>query len=448
MPDRPAEARPLAKLTFRGESRLTIDFEFALGDIVVDPVTIRAGAATAAWVKAGAMLNKLVEQARGRLDRASYLSLAMDELENRGITLGQDLMGGNDGWTQVQEAFYETRRTLWPVFDRDDVPVVEVETHDSDFPVEILPVFRPPDAAWTTTINNDADLMAIAERFLGFTAVVRRYTPQRRLEPITLPNDPALPVQLFRYREVRTDGSVPTSGRGSGFAREEAFLASLVPELSVDGPWPGDETEEEVRKRVAEALFDARQRLMAPGITHSAAALAHFACHCEVAGDDEADEVQLSTRQGELRSVRKRDIAAGYGKLGRPAGRHDQDRAVVIFNACNTSRIDPLSSSSFQQWFLENRHPAFLGTQAAIPDEIAADFAEQLYGYLLGGYNLGEAVVLARRGLLLTAKNPLGLLYVLYGNDQIAVQVRRPHLLPREDGPDSRRSTLGTAPVR
>jgi CHAT domain len=245
---------------------------------------------------------------------------------------------------------------------------------------------------------------------------VRRIAPERDLAPATLPNDPALPIQLFRYREVAWHGSTPTVGVGAGFAREEAFLASLS-DVTVDGPWPTDEAEADVKQRVIDALFDANQRLTPVTGQHPAAALAHFACHWTVKQHSEEFELLLSTQSGEPRKVTMADITAGYSARGESRYPDRPERAAVIFNACGTSTIDPLSSLSFQRWFLTNRHPAFLGTQAAIPDEIAADFAELLYGFLLGGFSFGKAVVLARRQLLIAAKSPLGILYFLHGTE-------------------------------
>jgi hypothetical protein len=85
---------------------------------------------------------------------------------------------------------------------------------------------------------------------------------------------------------------------------------------------------------------------------------------------------------------------------------------------------------SFQRWFMGNRHKAFIGTHVAIPDDVAADFAERFYRFLLGGFTFGEAIVLARRQLLADKRSLLGLLYVLFGNDLLEVEVKHAELLP------------------
>jgi hypothetical protein len=436
MPERRRDVPALARLTFREGAPLRIEFEFAAEpDPPIDPVVIYDDKAIdEAWDRAGRALSELAGEARGHAAHPKELWQPLKNLRAASLELGQRLFDWeNDRWTELQRAFTEARLG-WHPFDWRNIPVVDVIAHGNGYPVELLPAFLPPDG-WRANdiendIENDIDLMRTAEYFLGFTAVVRRIAPERELQPATLANDPTLPIQLFRYREVAWDGSTPTVGVGAGFAREEAFLASL-PDLTVDGPWPTDEPEADVKQRVIDALFDANQRLTPGTGGHPAAALAHFACHCTVKQHSEKFELLLSTQSGEPRKVTLADITAGYGTRGAARYLERPERAAVIFNACGTSMIDPLSSLSFQRWFLRNRHPAFLGTQAAIPDEIAADFAELLYGFLLGGFSFGEAVVLARRQLLLAAKSPLGILYFLHGNDRLEVQRERPSALPK-----------------
>jgi hypothetical protein len=436
MPRRRRDAPALARMILREDTPLRIEFKFAGQSDPLDPIVIYDDKAiNEAWGRAGRALDELVTQAGGHAESVQDLWEPLRVLLAAGRELGQRLTDlDNDKWNRVQRAFTEARALGWPVFEWNNIPVVDVVAYENTFPIELLPVFLPPDGRPITRIENDLDLMRMAERFLGFTAVVRRVAPERELEPATLPNDPALPIQLFRYREVEWDGSTPTTGPGVGFAQEEAFLASL-PEVIVDGPWPTDETEADVKERVLDALFDARKRLTSVTDEHPAAALAHFVCHCTTTNRHiEKFELLLSTARGESRKVLWGHITDGYserGELTYPDQPGQPDRAAIIFNACGASAIDPMSSLSFQRWFLKNRHPAFLGTHAKIPDQIAADFAELLYSFLLGKFSLGEAVLLARRQLLLGAKSPLGILYVLHGNDRLEVEVERPHALPK-----------------
>src|SRR5262249_14261418 len=144
---------------------------------------------------------------------------------------------------------------------------------------------------------------------------------------------------------------------------------------------------------------------------------------------DDEYELILSDEKGQRLSVTLGQIRVGYDKLVDSAGQPGP-RAPVILNACGTSTVNPWSGLSFQRWFIQNKHRAFIGTQAAIPDHVAADFAERFYRFLLGGYTFGEAIVLARRQLLADTKSLLGFLYVLFGNDLLEVEVKHPQLLP------------------
>ena len=56
---------------------------------------------------------------------------------------------------------------------------------------------------------------------------------------------------------------------------------------------------------------------------------------------------------------------------------------------------------------------------------VGAAFADRLYDELLAHKPLGEALVMARRRLMREEGNPLGLLYVLYGNPDVRID-RRP----------------------
>jgi len=101
---------------------------------------------------------------------------------------------------------------------------------------------------------------------------------------------------------------------------------------------------------------------------------------------------------------------------------------MVVLNACASSKTDPLTAASFPRWFLRNGHRAFVGTEVNVPDAVAGAFGECLYGRLLQGRRLGEAIVCARRDLLRDFSNPLGLLYAMYGDTELEVEEKKPYL--------------------
>ncbi len=430
------EPPALATLTFHEGSRLEIEFAFGAGMLQVDPVVIhQSSAIDEAWQRAGRALRDLRLQVPGRGYDHGELRVALETLINAGRELGQRLTDENNShWNKVQTAFRQARALTQKSFDWRSIPRVDVVAH-TGFPVELLPVF--PSTPPLDDVRNDSDLMRLAETLLGFNAVVRRIAPEANHRAMPMANEPTLPIQLFRFRTVDLDSTAVTEGAGAGFLREETFLQSLR-EVDVDGPWPMDESEQDVCERAIDVLFDSRQRLRTGAAAQGSVALSHFACHCyttdEVSGipwHSEQFKLLLSTQAGSARPITLGAIKSGYSKRGETQGPDEPPRAAVIFNACGASAIDPLSSLSFQKWFLSNGHPAFLGTHAAIPDDLAADFAEFFYTFLVGGFTIGEAVLLARRELLLAKRSPLGILYVLHGNDRLDVEVPRKDVLPQ-----------------
>jgi hypothetical protein len=424
MPTASAAKVPIATLTFEEGPPTRLRFAFASGDEIPDVLFRDPRLIQHAWERAGRYLEQLIRDSPERPRSAQELLQPLSAMFNAGTLLGQRLAGGSaDRYAEVREAF----RRSWPSWantSRDEIPVVQLVAHDTSFPVELLPVFSNEEIRH---LDNDSELATATQRFLGFTAVIRRVAPGVSSMPDLLRNKQKLPIQFLRYLEPRR--GLRKRRTWSGFEREQEFMASLGEVLMVDGPWPmSPVTAKQVQQRVVAALFDPSCRL---GTTAGPPAeLAHFACHCETEDriDDEY-ELVLSDEQGQRLPVTLGEIQTGYDGLVDLA-RQSGPRAPVILNACGTSTVNPWSGLSFQRWFIQNKHRAFIGTQAAIPDDVAADFAERFYRFLLGGYTFGEAIVLARRQLLADTKSLLGFLYVLFGNDLLEVEVKHPQLLP------------------
>jgi len=416
--------KPIATLTFEEGPPLRLKFEFASGDEVPDVVFDDPRIIENAWQKAGLYLQLLVSNSPKQPRSAQELQGALSIMLNAGDQLGPKLTDeDSDHYGEVQDAFQKS----WPTWEnpsRDDIPVVQLVARNTSFPVELLSVFSNK---VIPHLDNDGELATAMQRFLGFTAVISRTTPEANPKPDFLRNRQKLPIQFFRYLDPGR--SLLKRRTWSGYEQEQEFMASLGEVLMVDGPWPmSPVTAEQVEQRLVAALFDPSARL---GTTAGPPAeLAHFACHCETEGlIDDNYELILSDELGVRLPVTLGHIRGGYVRLRDPA-RQPGPRAPVILNACGSSTVNPWSGLSFQRWFIKNKHRAFIGTQAAIPDDVAADFAERFYRFLLGSYTFGEAIVLARRQLLADTKSLLGFLYVLFGNDLLQVEVKHPRLLP------------------
>jgi CHAT domain len=93
----------------------------------------------------------------------------------------------------------------------------------------------------------------------------------------------------------------------------------------------------------------------------------------------------------------------------------------VVLNACLTSIINPLYTSSWAEKFWEHGARGVLATDFQVPDWFAASFSELLYRYLLSDMPIGETLLTTRRQFWSEQHNPLGLAYALYSSPSIKI---------------------------
>ncbi len=288
--------------------------------------------------RAGRALEDLVVQAPGRTDESGELWEPLSNLLLSGP--GPRSEAGRDNasaFNKIQRAFTKSRRAAWSGFDPEQIPVVEVIAHDIAFPVELLPVFLPTSPL--SAIRNDADLMRTAERFLGFTTVVRRVAPELAGACRTQRSHPTLAIQFMRYVEREPRGFLRKKSKlGRGFVAEQAFQRLLKP-LSVDGPWPTKQlSTTEVVQRLVDVLFDPSQTLGADPPALGAAALAHFACHLETQDRSSEDfELTLSDEDGDpldrppqRHHERLCRTGRGHRRRGSGEGPRDHERVRLV----------------------------------------------------------------------------------------------------------------------
>jgi hypothetical protein len=136
--------------------------------------------------------------------------------------------------------------------------------------------------------------------------------------------------------------------------------------------------------------------------------LAHFACHAIYDAKFPLQSYVLLTDEFQV-SLQDMDVydieVHGY--------------PLVIMNACKTGNLNPLCTSYFAAALLKHGARGVVATECSIPDEFAADFAEQLYTHLLAGETLGDSLLATRRFFLETYHNPSGLLYSMYAPPSI-----------------------------
>lgn len=133
----------------------------------------------------------------------------------------------------------------------------------------------------------------------------------------------------------------------------------------------------------------------------------HFACHAY-----EQDPIEQSylyiTRDFALSMI---DFVVGHYEL--------KYHPFVILNACLTSVMNPLYTSSWAEKLWERGARGVLATDFRVPDWFAAAFSEALYQHLLAGLPIGEALYKIRHQFWIDKHCPLGLAYALYSSPSI-----------------------------
>jgi len=138
----------------------------------------------------------------------------------------------------------------------------------------------------------------------------------------------------------------------------------------------------------------------------------HFACHNSF---DPANGASI--RFGEARFTPTLLTTAGITKTL-------SARAPLVFvNACRSGglAVSYNGMDGFARKFLAAGASTFIGSLWAVVDDTAREFASTLYGELLGGAELGDAVLQARRQASSRPGDPSWLAYSVYGDPRATV---------------------------
>jgi hypothetical protein len=284
-------------------------------------------------------------------------------------------------------------------------------------PLELVPLFDTSELE----IANLDDVLRVAARFPVFSTIFYRNRDVPGSSEANEQRSPALPllpdiienIEGLRLRYFQHVGLV-------GAKLERSYFESVTG-LALRGPWPDQDvpdasfvTELVSRMRTGAAASDAS----APG---SPDHVQHYICHCDTAKPDSRDyEMILAHTVSRLhffQSVRTRSATLSELKVALFSQfRKSPSGALVFLNACGSSKVTPDGAASFPDFFLKAGSVGVIGTEAAIPDLAAAEFAKRFYGRFLEGFNLGESLFAARMGLLAEEQNPVGALYSSYAN--------------------------------
>jgi hypothetical protein len=140
--------------------------------------------------------------------------------------------------------------------------------------------------------------------------------------------------------------------------------------------------------------------------------LAHFACH---ASYEESSPNRSYVRLSDEFPITLTDIEVHSISF-------ENGHPLIILNACRSGNLNPLYTSHFADVLLRYGARGVVVTQCDVPDDFAADFAEQLYAHLLAGEQLGYSLLQTRRHFLEKYGNPSGLLYSMYAPPTIRLE--------------------------
>jgi hypothetical protein len=275
-------------------------------------------------------------------------------------------------------------------------PIVEIAGRALSLtPFELLPLLE---RRFPKPVTTEEELYRAAGSFLGFAAVVRRLPQVSYSTPPALSGSP-LPVTLFRDGAMR------------GARMEERFFNGDA-RVSLQTAWPAAQTNDMSAAALISRLVDPSAQL--DGKTPAADdQIQHFACHCYL---DEANE--LTIRLG----LQTTSCEISYQDLRKnfQGSRPERTLPLLFMNACGTAVVPPETNASFPRLFLGNGNRGFIGTHTLVPDSFAARFSRVFYEHLLQGSSVAAALWRARWRMLHRYKNPLGILYTLYSDPELA----------------------------
>lgn len=320
-------------------------------------------------------------------------SRALELLHIRGVSTMVEIFGNER--QRVSDIFQST----FPSWGTSGSPAVIVTAGALSrfLPLEFLPLFDL--SAWPPCHDQDT-LDEAVRRFPGFSAIIKREFQDLKVsQDVVLQNHPKLQVKCF------VENSLP------GASLEVGFFEANPQSIDFDGPWPASKLTD-FAKELAGHLQRANESFGGDARTPGDQ-IQHFVCHCLT---DETVTSDSALILSDDNTATIAELRYWLDPLRSTSG------PLIFLNACGTSRMDPMAATSFPRFFLRDNHNrGFIGTETNIPDRFAADFAGCFYRGLLSGLTLGRAIYEAKWTMLRTSKNPLGILYTIYADPDIAV---------------------------
>ncbi|MEU0007175.1 CHAT domain-containing protein [Streptomyces sp. NPDC006314] len=357
-----------------------------------------------------------LERAKNAWQRAGTLPLqqagpALAHLAKSGkLLLSRALIRAQESVWELDRAMRRWCPSLHQASGR--IPVLHVEPGVAQFlPWELIPLFGlfRDDRA-----ENMDGLKQAAGSFPGFSAVV-----ERALVDETSAQSRWLSTQDDRLTlRFLWHADYPGASGELAFFRTRNSIRLEGPCPTPGDPLPGPDT-------IARYLADPGLGLDGSRVEHPHQIM-HFSCHCVArAGDFGADEgefaLHLASEDGDSVEIPVEDILGKLILEWKERRHRPLEKPLVFLNACSTGVYDPWTLASVIEPFHKNENRGVIATAAHLPDRHAHAFSRRFYFELLNGRTVGEALYEAKWDLLNARKNPMGLLYSLYGMSALQV---------------------------
>ncbi|WP_213979232.1 CHAT domain-containing protein [Sphingomonas sp. dw_22] len=343
------------------------------------------------------------------VEKSSEISLdALRQLYAVGSEIGIDIFGC------LYDSISQSFQAYVPGWNRDGnaPPRVYLDgTLEYPLPLEFVPLFNTADPDF----NDPGEIAAIARRFPVFSTIFCR-SPMSAVRKEKTIHDQASAAKTIIDNQSPPLVRLFVNEDLDGVAVEHAFFRQLG--ACLRGPWPDVKmSKPDFLERLSQQIWDAA----CPGEPAYPRPddVQHFVCHYDTTAALSRDHtVQLGRRVqllGGAWSVVSQYSAALRELLPNGTVRAGKGtrRPLVFLNACASSDVTPEGVMSFPGMLLEWGGDAVIGTEVAVPDMAAAEFARLFYTEFLAGKTLGEAIYEARAALMRVG-NPIGAIYSAY----------------------------------
>ncbi|RZB13669.1 CHAT domain-containing protein [Streptomyces sp. F001] len=363
-----------------------------------------------------ARFGNALERAKNAWQRPGTLPLqqagaALADLAKAGsLLLSRVLVRAQESLTELDAAMIRWCPSLHQAPGR--IPVLHVEPGVAQFlPWEVIPLFGLFRDGWVETVDG---LEQAAGSFPGFSAVV-----ERALVNKTSAQSPWLSTQNDQLTlRFLWHAKYPGASGELAFFRNRDVIRLEGPCPSPGDPLPGPDT-------IARYMADPGLGLDGRRVEHPHQIM-HFSCHCDARAangptDDGEFALHLATEDGDSVRIPVEEILGKLILEWKDARRRTLEKPLVFLNACATGVYDPSTLTSVVEPFHKNENRGVIATAANLPDRHAHAFSRRFYFELLNGRTVGEALYEAKWDLLRSRKNPMGLLYSLYGMSALQV---------------------------